>query len=213
VGLCYVCGVVGGQVMAIIDLSDLKTHLGVTDSSQDTILQMIVDATNQYVSNYCHRKFEASTYSELYDGPGQAALVLKNRPVTGIISVLENNITIDERTEVGGVGYYQVDINQGILWRDDHWGLGYGNVQVAYEAGYSEIPSDLMFATLRTAEYFYNTSYYRTAGVSGENLGAFNFRLSTELSSMGGGLVLPDVLILNILNRYREKGVTYSHRA
>jgi len=47
--------------MAIITSSDLKAHLGISDSTDDTTVATAVAATNQAIPRWCGRDFTAST--------------------------------------------------------------------------------------------------------------------------------------------------------
>lgn len=75
--------------MAIAQLTDVKTHLGITVSTYDTQLQMWLDAAISAVTNYCGTSFEQATRTEYYQPDGYK-IVLKNRPVISITSVYEN---------------------------------------------------------------------------------------------------------------------------
>ena len=75
--------------MAIAQLTDVKTHLGITVSTYDTQLQMWLDAAITAVTNYCGTSFEQATRTEYYQPDGYK-LVLKNRPVISVTSVYEN---------------------------------------------------------------------------------------------------------------------------
>lgn len=75
--------------MAIAQLTDVKTHLGITVSTYDTQIQMWLDAAISAVTNYCGTSFEQTTRTEYYQPDGYK-LVLKNRPVISVTSVYEN---------------------------------------------------------------------------------------------------------------------------
>lgn len=190
--------------LEIVTLAQFKTYLGITSSTEDTNLQTILDAVNQFVETYCHRSFEEAEYVELYDGTGTTSLILRHRPVTEITEILIYDDEITMRTEVGGDGYYYKDLASGIIMRDDLWDRGQGIITVTYTAGYTDetIPADLRYAVYELATYFRNTR--KKAGMLSETLGSYSYRLAMDLGSMGGGLTIPNVVVKNILDRYRE---------
>lgn len=188
--------------MAIITLAELKTYLGITGTTEDSKLTTIVAATNTFVETYCNRAFEEAEYTEeLYDGPGSSVLCLKNWPVSEVAEVIVEDTEVEERTEIDGEGYY-LDAEAGILHNNDLWNRGRGIITVTYTAGYETIPDDLKFAVLELASYFRNMS--GKSGIRSESLGSYSYSLMNDLSSMGGELTIPSVVIKNILDRYKS---------
>lgn len=196
--------------MALLELSDLKDHLEITDSSEDSKLQDIVDSIDPYVKGYLQRDIEETTYtSELYDGPGQSELVLKNYPIISVSSVIiyttsYDSVTLEERSD-GTDGYFIKDSESGILCRINLWPRGRGIIEVTYTAGYSTIPSDITLACKLIGEYFYTMD--GTAGIRSESLGSYSYSLASGIGDMYGDIGIPDVRIKALLSRYRRKVV------
>lgn len=190
--------------MAIIELADLKTFLGITGTSEDDLLQIYLDATNEFVGQYCKRTFEETEYTqELYDGTGHVALNLRNYPIVEVEEVLVETEEVTERTDVGEEGYYIQNADWGILYNDDLWSRGRGNVQVTYTAGYdaSSMPAGLKLAAYKIAAYMRNTG--KRTGIRSESLGSYSYSLSAESNSLNN--VIPDILANLLLSRYRKR--------
>lgn len=67
--------------MALANTTQLKTHLSITNTSQDTLLQQLLNGAGDAVLSYLGRPIEQSNYTEYLSGNGQRDLMLKNRPV------------------------------------------------------------------------------------------------------------------------------------
>ena len=175
--------------MSLITLQEAKDYLGITGTDEDNFLEPIVNMVNDYVEKYVGRKLEATDYDkELYDGPGTNALVLRNFPIISVSEVLERtdeveSATVEERTDEYDAGYYILNADEGILYRDVPWTRGRGVIEVSYRAGYETIPNDLKWACLSMAEYLRNI--YGKAGINAESLGSYGYSLDTGMSQYG----------------------------
>lgn len=88
--------------MAIITSSDLKTHLGISDSTDDTTIATAVAAANQAVVRYCGRTFDrtasGSTTERVY------------RPRTTTLTITDDFWTTDSlivKVDAGDDGTYE----------------------------------------------------------------------------------------------------------
>ena len=73
--------------LSLVTLANLKTYLGITVSTDDTILEQAIDRASKIVEGYCGRKFVEATYREFYDSFGAHRLTLKQRPISKILFV------------------------------------------------------------------------------------------------------------------------------
>lgn len=68
--------------MAIAVLSEIKTYLGITVSTYDTLLGYIQNGIEQYIKDITGRSFEVTAHTnELYDGSGGYVLRLNDAPL------------------------------------------------------------------------------------------------------------------------------------
>ena len=83
--------------MAWPNLGTVKTVLGISGTSEDTRLDMLITQACAAVRKYCGKDFDQTTYpwspldgvgdSGLYDGTGTPDIVLRQKPVSAVTSV------------------------------------------------------------------------------------------------------------------------------
>jgi uncharacterized phiE125 gp8 family phage protein len=128
---------------ALTTLEAVKAYLKIdaSDTTDDTLLEDLINAASNAIENYCKRRFKEQIYTdEEYDGNGIKYLQLKQYPVISVDSVTVDDtvLTTDE---------YKVRKSNGTLIRvGSVWPKGDINVLVTYTAGYSQIPYDLELA-------------------------------------------------------------------
>jgi hypothetical protein len=74
----------------IATLAQFKQYLGITGTSQDTILQLLIDSSNSMINSYIGRIIEADDYIEYVDGNAQREILLQNYPVNTLTSIEKN---------------------------------------------------------------------------------------------------------------------------
>lgn len=178
----------------IATLSELKSYLGITGSSEDTLLGLLLDSANDFVLGYICREIESATFTEYFDGDWQTEILLKNYPVTSITSFEYNSGTLNTPvwTTVDPT-LYKNSPNTGKIFLSFYKIRGFQNYKVVYVAGYTTIPWDIKLATLKIASGYYNTRSsdgIKSEGVAGDSI-VFD---TSEIAS--------DVLV--ILNNYRD---------
>jgi hypothetical protein len=72
--------------MAIDTLSNLKLHLNVTGSGDDTRLTALQSAAEAFIESHLNRSFAGGTFVEYHPG-GRRVLMLRNYPVTAVTSL------------------------------------------------------------------------------------------------------------------------------
>lgn len=194
--------------MAIITLSELKTFLGISGTSEDAQLTPMVAMVNKYLVNYVDRDIEETTYEdELYDGPGTVALTLRNYPIIEVSSVMCNNIEVEEvsyedRMDNGTDGYWIKDPELGILWRSGLWPRGRGIILISYTAGYETIPDDVKYAAYVAASYLRRIQ--KKIGIISESLGSYAYSLANPSN---GKTLFENAGVAEILDDYKRLDV------
>lgn len=195
--------------MAIITASDWKSYKGISATTYDAQLAVIIPAAQSAVEKWCDRIFDTATYTEKINGNDWHRIVLRNVPVTTLTSVSVvgpdgSSSTIGSTSytfeaESGVIGFQPA--NEGVLVVDD-WGAintnaqwistprfsnGFQNISVVYVGGYS---SGTMPAGLKLAMYQYVDVLMAqaTAGVGAgafksERLGDYNYERMTSEES------------------------------
>src|SRR5262249_5906524 len=72
--------------MSLDTLANVKSRLGVTASADDSLLTLLMNSADRWVSNYCGRDFGGGTYTEYHPG-GSEFVHLRNFPVQSVTSV------------------------------------------------------------------------------------------------------------------------------
>lgn len=193
--------------MSLITKEEFKVFASITDDSEDEILQIYIDAAEEFIKNYCNRTFEETVYTnELYDGPGTPCLVVDDYPILSVEEILEYDEVVSSISDLDDDGYYIKNNRPYGIYHSLCWSAGRDTIKVSYTAGYSSIPSDLKLAAFLVTSYFRNMSTKQ--GIRGESLGSYSYSLSNDVMAMGGRLIIPDVAITNILNRYKKVLIT-----
>lgn len=118
---------------ALTDLTAVKQAGNINSSASDTNLTALIAAVSAVISNYCNRNFVSASYTESYNGNGNAFQWLKQRPVTAVANVTMNGYTVPQRPNVNGYGW-TFDQNK-LYFSQGCWDEGFQNVTVTYTAG------------------------------------------------------------------------------
>lgn len=122
-------------VYDLITLADVKTELGITDTSQDSALSAQITLWSKIIADYCGRVFALETVTETFHMKGQRGfrpelhkyLYLRRYPVVGDVTITLDDVDVDATTFV-------VEPDCGIIKRlSQHW---YGKIIVTHAGGY-----------------------------------------------------------------------------
>lgn len=183
---------------ALITLNDLKESLSITDSTQDSLLEGIINRSSQVIETYVGHPIKSATYTqEKYDGA--AKIVLDKWPVTAITSVQY------QTGDIGNPDWDDVDSTSYALERDGDRGIlllqspiaGEDAYRVTYTAGYTDVPEDIKQACLELCEYTFNMK--ASGGKKSETLGEY----SVTYQSYTKGDLLGQLGVDLILDFYR----------
>lgn len=73
--------------MSLTSLTALKTHLGITGTTEDAFLGQLLTAVEAVFTNLIDRKLESTEYVEYYGGRNTPVLLLREYPVTEVSDV------------------------------------------------------------------------------------------------------------------------------
>jgi hypothetical protein len=139
---------------AMTTLSDVKTMLGITDTSQDTRLEMLINSSSAMIAAYCDRVFTRTAYtSESYTGTNRQLLCLRQWPVVSVSLVTDNGNTVSSAD-------YELkaqDAAMGALYKADGW-----NQHTIYSTGLTVDP----WASGRDYAVTYIAGYYMPGDVT-----------------------------------------------
>lgn len=72
---------------ALTSVANVKTHLGISASTWDTLFENLINAASARVESFIDRKIKSRTFIEIHDPMGSDAVQLRQRPITGVKAV------------------------------------------------------------------------------------------------------------------------------
>ena len=130
--------------MALTTVAKVKQFGQIESFADDLLLQRMIDSASEQIEQFCGRTFLSSSYVEVRDGTGQVKMTLRHAPVTAIASLAINGNTIPPRPTVNASGYTFDEF--GLRLSGYEFTVGLSNVEVAYTAGFANIPADVDMA-------------------------------------------------------------------
>jgi len=145
-------------------LSDLKAHLQISGSSDDTVLNQLIAAADSFVAQHTGRDFAAGTFTELHPAGGWRAF-LRNFPVTVVTSLkVDANRAFGSETVLDSSRYTLI-ADRGVIEANDgpflprHTNRGSddwpGALKVVYTTATSAIPSGVTEAFNQLVSHWY----------------------------------------------------------
>jgi hypothetical protein len=134
--------------MALVTLTETKTHLNITTTTNDVELQDFIDVACALVQGYADRTWDVGSVTETADGGG-AVFLLRQSPVTSVTSVTVTGVLLASTA-------YEVDEANGIIRMYDYTTAGAGNVSIVYVVGGS-VPALARHAALETVRHLWQT--------------------------------------------------------
>lgn len=121
-------------------LASFKAFADVDTSTDDGVIGALITAYSAAARSYLGRDITTGDYSRTFDGRNQARQMLPQWPIVAVVSV-----TVDDRdipARLSGCSGYRFDQDSVVLdgYRFDR---GEANVQIAWRAGYDEVPADI----------------------------------------------------------------------
>lgn len=132
-------------------IAQVKSAAGVTVSTYDTDLQLIVDGVAAAMKSYMRRNVSLRRYTAERHSLAYSAtdLVLDHRPVVSVVEVRLDGATVSQAD-------YEIDLERGVLYNASGWPSGRQHIQVDYTAGYATVPKDLANACIQQSRYVWS---------------------------------------------------------
>jgi hypothetical protein len=126
-------------------VSEVKNYLGITtiDSTEDALIETLIDGVSKLFEMYCGTVFEATEYTEFYDGDGTSCLFPYNYPITSISGIWDDmSWEWGDNTKIEATNY-RIKNSNTIILRDIVFYDYEQNIKIIYTAGYITIPADI----------------------------------------------------------------------
>lgn len=137
----------------LLTLAQVKEHLDIVDSDQDSYLATLIERVTGMVEVRTGRKLYTRTYTdELYDGSGTNVLRLKEWPVTSVTAVSFLDSQTATTWTAQSLTYLVIDkeTQRSIVFRDGTtFPRDFQNVKLSFVAGLTTVPPQLAQETLR----------------------------------------------------------------
>ena len=131
-------------------VTDVKSHLYITHTNDDTYLTALITRARKQIQNYCSIAIGSQEYEWLFDGVGSVEYQIPFQPVITVDDVLEKT-DFGEYTSIVLYTAYDVDgVNEKTFtpFYD-------GRFKVQYTTGYTTVPDDLKQGWLMQIGYLY----------------------------------------------------------
>jgi len=137
--------------------TDVKAILGISDNSQDTLIENLILEVDELIKSYCNREFEYNTYTHTeFIKDVENPIFLVETPIDSIekfyINTDEKDLayTINKESGVMYLGYTTILNNNSSLTEDIF--------KIEYKGGYETIPAGL----ISIANDFVVYKYYKS---------------------------------------------------
>ena len=185
---------------SLVTLEDVKSFLGITLTTHDTVLTMLINMVTDHIEKRCGRRFTDTTYTqEEYDGTAVRTLAVKYFPITSTetfkLEVNNASDNSDDWEEIDTDEYW-VDEATGIITKTTPFAKRTKNYRVTYSAGYDSIPYDLQLLAMTFISEIFNKR--KTGGVLEESLGDRTVKFQV------GSIIDNSDEFKNILANYRK---------
>ena len=134
----------GSPTGVVVDRDTLvKPYLGVTGTSEDSLIDIWIEAAVDQAEAYCQRFFlQRSVVERIYDELPTRHLVLVNTPIASVTSITDVDLTAISST------YYTIDTEAGIVSHKDSGSRFSADLIVTYTAGWlaASIPGSIKIA-------------------------------------------------------------------
>lgn len=179
---------------ALTTISGVKTFIGLATTSDNSLLEDLVDSVSALFETYCDRQFLSREYTEYQDGKDVDILFTDQYPVTSITSIHDDREWAwGSATEVSSSSYRASSDGRSIVFKDTYLLDYYQNIKIIYTAGHGSTPYDLEQACIEEAARLYKNK--NQIDIS-----------SKSLSDGSVSYVVSDFLpkTLTILNKYKK---------
>lgn len=144
-------------------LAAVKRHLKIDDADTefDAELELLINACYKMLEGYIHHPLKSADYTKDLDGDGTNTLLLPIYPINSVTSIYDDperefaadtliastDYVVDNEEEVGTVRLFK---------NTTAFTKGIKNIRIAFNAGYTTIPSDAELACILLVSWFWN---------------------------------------------------------
>ena len=151
---------------ALVSLDIIKSWLGIVGTDYDVTLEIIRDAVEQSVLQYCETSFTLEEVeNEVTDGTNSDTIIPKKYPIDSVQELRFGVGTDGTGGSVVSSADYQVKPDA-IILKGFTTPKGRANIAIDYKYGYSGLPSDVKLAIIQAVEAEYRRKSKKSIGVA-----------------------------------------------
>jgi len=162
---------------ALCTLAQAKAYLDIAsgDTSQDSKLELLINASSSMIENYLDRKLIYQGYVEYHDGRNSDRLLLKEWPAIKPTEIVFDQTWTYGASNVIPTDNYQLESEIMVVLRGYKFPRGNRNIKVTYYAGYQSpvtggsgpvLPAEITQACIMLVAWQYQLRADRRLGVS-----------------------------------------------
>jgi uncharacterized phiE125 gp8 family phage protein len=142
---------------AIVDVVSAKRYIKLTGTSDDTLIEDIINGVSTLFEKYCNCKFINIAVTEVLDGNGSDIIIVNSLPVSLLTSVKTREGTTWTAQTL--TDFVIASVAGMIKWENGTYTEGFQNIELKYTAGYganiAALPDDLKLAGMKQCQFFY----------------------------------------------------------
>lgn len=161
----------------LVTLANVKTYLGITDSTEDANLSALITQMSAAAESYCSRKFSSTSYVDYIDG-GSKVLLTRYYPLVSVTSILDTyndnaavtlgDLDIDLVTGEIRISITSTDLNVLGLY----WASGKRRWKATYYYGSSTVPEDVKRAVIMMVS---DARAVKSSALASETIGDYSY--------------------------------------
>lgn len=132
-------------------VADIKLYAGITTTTQDALIQSLIEPCLEAIGSFCNRSFASADVTEYRDGNEASRMMLVNYPITKITSLMVDDRAVSPYVNAG-IGYFYSPLGRALMLRGSRFARGMRNVVIQLTAGFGDAaglapwPADLKLA-------------------------------------------------------------------
>lgn len=148
----------------LLTLSQYKVYEGITQNTEDTKLEALIDVVSQTIRTYCGRSFtsyHSTGFTEYFSFFSSIRAVFPTEyPLVQVVSIRERLSPLSDYTDLVEDEDFVVDpTSDGIYRVNKDFPLGVKALEVTYKGGYESVPEDLKLAVVHMINYYKNREW------------------------------------------------------
>lgn len=170
----------------LVTTQEVKDYLGISGSTEDTLIGALIDYASNAIENYCNTYFSSTAVTDRLDG-GNKYLITKYAPIISVTSITDmwdsTVVASGDYVAYLPAGLIHVDVDTtNFMLQQLEWAEGLRRWQVVYNAGYASVPNAVKLACLMLVALWRSN---RVAGMLSETVGDYSYtRMQVDSAGM-----------------------------